>query len=1484
MTIVTFSRDNCVTLGAPTRILFWGVGALVLVQLAACDGAPLVDRVGVNVVDKSVFDGSWYMARTVIDVAYEGGAAGTFVGDVASDFAESSFSATPRIRWVIEEDYLYAFRDYEFIQGVDGVPRVPGEHLGQPVAAYPIESHFDIRRAFNPITGEEQNVLEENDQDRRWFERAYMRVDWSKNQLAGYFGQTKDLFDILGVWVREPTDLFVQGNSAFPDAWQPQFHRMSCAGLDDPRDSCLAADRDFAEEYAQGDMYTFGFVEQETLYPGEVVDPISGAQVNWCLSAFADAPTCSAVNVFTRTSFLKVSDQRQYQPTNWNDKRFDRHGFFRLEQPTEDRRTDASDSSFGRTDFLNYNINRYNLWREWTDAAGAPLPFEARRVRPIVWTTTPELPAHLVKPSIEVVSAWNSTLMATVRGLRKQPAAAYPRVPCQSEDPDGYCFCQASPDGGAVLNPTCAGRYDPFESPAQAAARGVQNPYRCHVEVPAGAEPDLSNPAIETTLTDGDYLGWFGATFVGDECVTTLEMNTCNGASLTAAGILWTSAQTVDAARDAGLECEERGDLRYRFLSYVDQPGTPFLGIATIRSDPVSGEIVMGDANIGGPALDRYRTTALEQLSLLNGDLTEQEFYSGEDVRAYLESIDQVAHPAPPRIDFLPQPASRAPAAAGESMGDVARRRMDRALGKAAGLSGPLARTQILSDRLDQLAGSATESRLTRSPEFFAQARLASFPGGGSQHPTTDAVLDQASPFRTTAQDKLRAQDALADRLARANMMMPNEYIDNSVTAYIENHQDYSRARLELEVNRLLYFETQLHEVGHCLGLRHQFAGSADADHYHDDYYLIDQRFPYPDPGDFDVDSDPGLSADEQLAYEDAYNSARENRELAGIDRWKGSSVMDYTAQWYERTSNDTGYYDKAAIAFGYGDLVELYDTEGVDTGGRTTPQNTPRVPAFYYEGGEVCSTDSDCPFSADGAQAASLTEGNRGAGLTQRCVPNPRDPGLGTLCSNFDDDAAALDASGRFQPISYRFCTDQRAGGGSNTLGTIGLCNRYDEGESYREIVRNVVDSYERMYLWTNFRRYRSSFDLNPYVFNSLIGNRLSILQNVYQNLMFRYANDIAFREQEGAFGFEDQYFATADILNFYGRILGTPDVGGYRFSEQTGRYEQISNDPEDLFAQMSLPIGPARYSDTVYQAGLSGIYRIERIGTFYDKLFVLDLMTRRGTQPLYTVDVPFYTNFYDLFPLEVGQIFGGMIRDRPEAFMPRVTCGGGAFPVCDEPRIVYPDFFRGDCSEGSASCRDTVETLYAGDPVVDGGSSLFLQIYAALYALAEFPVFFDTTFARQLYICREGAGDCPTPRPSAVEGADFVRHESGRFGQTYVAFRVDGQDASDPTGEASSLGFQMVKEAADLAFIQDMLVKYEGGGIDPPLDPDNLTSAERTRLSGLGYDLPPDAASLTQEQDRVGDRIVDLEGFFNQLIQLERDLGVASYLGYAG
>ena len=88
---------------------------------------------------------------------------------------------------------------------------------------------------------------------------------------------------------------------------------------------------------------------------------------------------------------------------------------------------------------------------------------------------------------------------------------------------------------------------------------------------------------------------------------------------------------------------------------------------------------------------------------------------------------------------------------------------------------------------------------------------------------------------------------------------------------------------------------------------------------------------------------------------------------------------MEYTAQWYQRAtggSQGVGSYDNMAISFAYADVVEVYDN--TSTGNSLddiNPANTPRVWAKWYQGGQDCNVDADCPYAAGGAMAGAAAQ-----------------------------------------------------------------------------------------------------------------------------------------------------------------------------------------------------------------------------------------------------------------------------------------------------------------------------------------------------------------------------------------------------------------------------------------------------------------------------------------------------------------------------
>ena len=157
-------------------------GLALLVGLTALLGACAetvedVDRTQPNALKKSLFQGEWYFAKTVVDAPYE--ATGTFVGDRQEWIYGSEDFPALKVRWRIEEGSLIACRADEVVVGSNSAGRNGGDDANDPqldtqrtandagtkfpcehpLAAFPIESHFDIIRSYNSSTGEQSNEI-----------------------------------------------------------------------------------------------------------------------------------------------------------------------------------------------------------------------------------------------------------------------------------------------------------------------------------------------------------------------------------------------------------------------------------------------------------------------------------------------------------------------------------------------------------------------------------------------------------------------------------------------------------------------------------------------------------------------------------------------------------------------------------------------------------------------------------------------------------------------------------------------------------------------------------------------------------------------------------------------------------------------------------------------------------------------------------------------------------------------------------------------------------------------------------------------------------------------------------------------------------------------------------------------------------------------------------------------------------------------------
>lgn len=369
--------------------------ALIALTAVGCaDDVGDIDRTQPNLIDKEVFDGVWFIRDTVIDVPAT--AAFSFVGDTGE---------MEMIRWEIQEDHLVGYRAYEFVPGSDpnaasneagvnhqpvteghGEGRDPELYKGEPVVMYPITSHVDVQREYNPRTGEQSNVISENSSDRPWHERKYVRVDWSMPEIVHpFFKASPDDY-------RVSVATYVQENEGGADA--------------------------FRIEDGEGNRWSVGKDASAAVYMDATHKLFVQPNIGACYLMFGgQLGDCNNAEVKVRTSFLKVDEAREraYEPLFYDDKRQGEFGFFRTERASYDRRQGVT------WEGQIYLANRYDIWVASQDENGDTIPFADRDPRPIVYTLSENYPTAMLATTEELVAEYDASFKQ-VAAFRKYGA------------------------------------------------------------------------------------------------------------------------------------------------------------------------------------------------------------------------------------------------------------------------------------------------------------------------------------------------------------------------------------------------------------------------------------------------------------------------------------------------------------------------------------------------------------------------------------------------------------------------------------------------------------------------------------------------------------------------------------------------------------------------------------------------------------------------------------------------------------------------------------------------------------------------------------------------------------------------------------------------------------------------------------------------------------------------------------------------------
>jgi hypothetical protein len=375
----------------------------------------------------------------------------------------------------------------------------------------------------------------------------------------------------------------------------------------------------------------------------------------------------------------------------------------------------------------------------------------------------------------------------------------------------------------------------------------------------------------------------------------------------------------------------------------------------------------------------------------------------------------------------------------------------------------------------------------------------------------TRAIVDQGLASKNMCMfDEEPEPDALVGLAREAQTLFPlPRTTDPNFPA-----ESYQRDQALLQwLREQFHLSVIAHEMGHSMGLRHNFAGSFDSLNYHTEYWQIRTRNGQEHycgyPGTLDATT-PHTNGTDCVGprWVDPVTDQEVN-DL--VWKWGSSTVMDYPGDQTQDT-NDIGPYDKAAMRFGYADVVDVEQNlkavvgtsgttggSGYDfVGGIQLLDGWGGIVGFPY--GTTFQTPIGTPFGQGNHYS---TYADKYGVLGPGCGSTPRpgyngDPksSLSAICSgpsllfeaerdmkaipkfsqsdlaanNSDVANFAVDSMGRVRH-PYMFAGDEFA-----DIGNIPVY-RFDAGADTYEQAQFLVSTYEDRYIFNNFRRNRVTF-----------------------------------------------------------------------------------------------------------------------------------------------------------------------------------------------------------------------------------------------------------------------------------------------------------------------------------------------------------------------------------------------------------------------
>lgn len=1311
------------------RALLVGMVGLTAGGAIGCaeERAP-INRVQANALAKSFFVGNdlkgrqddpeFWTRTAVIDVPYGAAQDGLF----SASYAQADVA---RIKWIIQEDLLIGRLTYERINDSDGKGAGKATDDGVVAVAYPILSHFDIRRDYNQATGEESNVVVENTSDRPWYEREYMRVDWSKNlNVDSYDFDTLSLIGVYGGVKYEPLDYYINDPS-HPDA--PHFDPET--GYFDVTNKAFAMPQ-------QIDLSHLGWGIDS--YPACMLD-------NDFMGGSAPSGSCNPVEITLRQSFRRVVD-KDFEPAEWDGFRFQSYGPFMKERYGYARNYGMSDNKWHRM------ISRYNIWER------SHYYDDAEKMTGEVQCFTPETTAPGADPHRDLdnngtedeceavtgkMTMFNGEKVQVGAGSHCDTFKQRCTLPFQKRTPvaqawyvtngsndeyfEGtewathewdvamrsavmtakYAECLRTQGGNTDL---CRGQYPVYDgqmddnADAIALAREVDS---CRAGI-AYQGKDCNAVADEIGGARGYAPGVIALAKMQEMivlCHSPVQANdaeACGGPRLpegvTAKMCADERAKVSGGDTDLLAACAgalnvRMGDLRYHQINNFVAPQTPSAwGIYTDSEDPLTGEKVAASINIWTHINDLWSQSVVDTARYIKGELKTEDVTEGTYVRDWAQASEAAskggALPRFSRADLdkrLAELTGVDPAKLPEMTKAFEKFKSNPNLREqlskvnaevratSADAKAPDSMRAIYDARRKSAVGTELEAQLTTK---MMQQRV-----GADGMPLTDAVMDFASPLRgsnPSVQRDIRnlKELALAERgscimqeapapLSTANLAeILEEKFSPKFGKFGEGDASQQAVRAEAMRKYLAQraqYAVIIHEMGHSIGMRHNFVSSADAWGYRPQYWQLRTK-----NGEVKKLCNDLSTDGEECVGPRYFDPMTENESKNLLWMFMHSSTMDYAGEPTQDLLG-LGAYDFAAARMFYGDAVAVHADPSYNSNQVRGRGMIAKIDNFggilgmtpTYDGEDIHYSDLNNKYELlvpgscvevdpNSFKPATWNEERDGAfhpvldaqivpvnGKYMRCkqqkvdyaqwaslkLPSKKEGG------EFYRGGPAVDPAGRTR-VPYGFATDRWA-----DLGNLSVY-RHDNGADPYELFNFFIAQQEVGHVFDNYRRNRQSFsvrgssDRTLTRFNTKMRDAakgLGLLANIYRDFTLEVGYDFdTFWPYAGPIFFKENILASGLAFDHFAFQAARPMPGKHYYAAG----DKVLRSSEDTYAdpgttRITIPNGATGYYGNITMGGKllenrlsenKGEYDSDytiNAGCYYDKAWTSMLMT---------------------------------------------------------------------------------------------------------------------------------------------------------------------------------------------------------------------------------------------------------------------------------